>query len=60
MKLKIVQAGDPILRKQSRALTKDEITDSLDTTLNRIDARHNARRAGLSALPLDPSSPSRA
>ena len=26
MKLKIVQAGDPILRKQSRALTKDEIS----------------------------------
>lgn len=25
MKLKIVQAGDPILRKQSRPLTKDEI-----------------------------------
>lgn len=25
MKLKIVQAGDPILRKQSRQLTKDEI-----------------------------------
>lgn len=25
MKLKIVQAGDPVLRKQSRALTKDEI-----------------------------------
>lgn len=26
MKLKIVQAGDPILRKQSRALTREEIT----------------------------------
>jgi peptide deformylase len=26
MKLKIVQAGDPILRKQSRPLTKEEIT----------------------------------
>lgn len=25
MKLKIVQAGDPVLRKQSRALTKEEI-----------------------------------
>ena len=25
-KLKIVQAGDPVLRKQSRALTKDEIS----------------------------------
>jgi len=26
MKLKIVQAGDPVLRKQSRPLTKDEIS----------------------------------
>jgi peptide deformylase len=26
MKLKIVQAGDPVLRKQSRLLTKDEIS----------------------------------
>ena len=26
MKLKIVQAGDPVLRKQSRSLTKQEIT----------------------------------
>lgn len=26
MKLEIVQAGDPVLRKQGRALTKDEIT----------------------------------
>ena len=25
MKLKIVQAGDPVLRKQSRPLTKEEI-----------------------------------
>lgn len=28
MKLKIVQAGDPVLRKKSRPLTKDEITSA--------------------------------
>ena len=28
MKLKIVQAGDPVLRKKSRALTKEEITSA--------------------------------
>ena len=34
MKLKIVQAGDPVLRKQSRPLTKEEILSLVDASVN--------------------------
>ena len=42
MKLKIVQAGDPVLRKQSRALTKDEISSPSIQLL--IDLMRNTMR----------------
>jgi peptide deformylase len=42
MKLKIVQAGDPVLRKQSRALTKDEIRSPSIQLL--IDLMRNTMR----------------
>lgn len=43
MKLKIVQAGDPVLRKQSRALTKEEIRSSATQVL--IDLMRDTMRA---------------
>ena len=42
MKLKIVQAGDPVLRKQSRPLTKDEISSPSIQLL--IDLMRNTMR----------------
>ena len=42
MKLKIVQAGDPVLRKQSRALTKEEILSPSIQLL--IDLMRNTMR----------------
>ena len=42
MKLKIVQAGDPVLRKQSRALTKEEIVSPSIQLL--IDLMRNTMR----------------
>lgn len=42
MKLKIVQAGDPVLRKQSRALTKEEISSPSIQLL--IDLMRNTMR----------------
>ena len=42
MKLKIVQAGDPVLRKQSRPLTKDEIASASIQLL--IDLMRNTMR----------------
>ena len=42
MKLKIVQAGDPVLRKQSRPLTKDEIRSPSIQLL--IDLMRNTMR----------------
>lgn len=42
MKLKIVQAGDPVLRKQSRPLTKDEIRSASIQLL--IDLMRNTMR----------------
>lgn len=43
MKLKIVQAGDPVLRKQSRALTKEQILSSATQVL--IDLMRDTMRA---------------
>lgn len=43
MKLKIVQAGDPVLRKQSRPLTKEEILSSSTQVL--IDLMRDTMRA---------------
>ena len=42
MKLKIVQAGDPVLRKKSRQLTRDEITSAQIQQL--IDLMRNTMR----------------
>ena len=51
MKLKIVQAGDPILRKQSRPLTKDEISSPSIQQLIELmrDAMRDAPGVGLAA-----------
>ena len=46
MKLKIVQAGDPVLRKQSRQLTKAGDPQPANTATNRTHAKHDARGAG--------------
>ena len=43
MKLKIVQAGDPVLRKQSRTLTKEEILSASTQVL--IDLMRDTMRA---------------
>ena len=43
MKLKIVQTGDPVLRKQSRALTKEEILSPATQVL--IDLMRDTMRA---------------
>ena len=43
MKLKIVQAGDPVLRKQSRSLTKEEILSPSTQVL--IDLMRDTMRA---------------
>jgi peptide deformylase len=51
MKLKIVQAGDPILRKQSRPLTQEEITTPSIQYLIELmrDAMREAPGVGLAA-----------
>src|SRR5215813_12458084 len=51
MKLKIVQAGDPLLRKQSRTLTKDEINSPEIQHLIGLmrDTMHEAPGVGLAA-----------
>ena len=51
MKLRIVQAGDPVLRKQSRALTKDEIRSPSIQELIKLmrDAMREAPGVGLAA-----------
>jgi peptide deformylase len=51
MKLKIVQAGDPILRKQSRPLTKEEISSpSIQLLIDLMrDTMHEASGVGLAA-----------
>src|SRR5215216_1107491 len=51
MKLKIVQAGDPVLRKQSRQLTKEEISSPAIQELIELmrDAMHEAPGVGLAA-----------
>jgi peptide deformylase len=51
MKLKIVQAGDPILRKQSRPLTKEEIrSPSIQQLIELMrDAMRDAPGVGLAA-----------
>ena|SRR2546423_2508923 len=51
MKLKIVQAGDPILRKQSRALTREEIgSPSIQQLLELMrEAMREAPGVGLAA-----------
>ena len=51
MKLKIVQAGDPVLRKQSRQLTKEEISSPAIQQLIELmrDAMHEAPGVGLAA-----------
>ena len=51
MKLKIVQAGDPILRTQSRPLTKEEIASSSIQQLIELmrDAMREAPGVGLAA-----------
>jgi len=51
MKLRIVQAGDPILRKQSRPLTKDEITSpSIQQLIDLMrEAMREAPGVGLAA-----------
>jgi peptide deformylase len=51
MKLKIVQAGDPVLRKQSRPLTKDEITNPQTQQLIELmrEAMREAPGVGLAA-----------
>lgn len=51
MMLKIVQAGDPVLRKKSRPLTKDEITSSQIQQLIELmrDVMREAPGVGLAA-----------
>jgi peptide deformylase len=51
MKLEIVQAGDPVLRKQSRRLTKDEITSAQIQQLIELmrDTMREAPGVGLAA-----------
>jgi peptide deformylase len=51
MKLKIVQAGDPILRTQSRPLTKEEISSpSIQLLVDLMrDTMHEASGVGLAA-----------
>ena len=51
MKLKIVQAGDPILRRQSRALSKEEISSpSIQQLIESMrDAMRDAPGVGLAA-----------
>src|SRR5919205_4429781 len=51
MKLAIVQTGDPVLRKQSRPLTKDEISSPAIQQLIELmrDAMHEAPGVGLAA-----------
>ena len=51
MKLAIVQTGDPILREQSRPLTKEEITSPSIQELIELmrDAMHEAPGVGLAA-----------
>jgi len=51
MKLKIVQAGDPVLRKKSRPLTKDEITSPSIQQLIELmrETMHEAPGVGLAA-----------
>ena len=51
MKLKIVQAGDPVLRKQSRPLTKDEIRSASIQLLIELmrDTMREAPGVGLAA-----------
>ena len=51
MKLKIVQAGDPVLRKQGRQLTKDEITSPSIQQLIELmrDTMREAPGVGLAA-----------
>ncbi len=51
MKLKIVQAGDPVLRKQSRPLATDEIrSPSIQLLIELMrDAMHEAPGVGLAA-----------
>ena len=51
MKLKIVQAGDPVLRKQSRPLTKDEIRGASIQLLIELmrDTMREAPGVGLAA-----------
>ena len=51
MKLKIVQAGDPVLRKQSRPLTKDEIRGASTQLLIELmrDTMREAPGVGLAA-----------
>ena len=51
MKLRIVQAGDPILRKQSRALTREEIgSPSIQELIELMrDAMRAAPGVGLAA-----------
>lgn len=51
MKLKIVQAGDPVLRKQSRPLTKDEISSpSIQLLIDLMrNTMHEAPGVGLAA-----------
>lgn len=51
MKLKIVQAGDPVLRKQSRALSKEEISSPSIQYLIELmrEAMRDAPGVGLAA-----------
>ncbi|HEX6715720.1 MAG TPA: peptide deformylase [Pyrinomonadaceae bacterium] len=51
MKLKIVQAGDPVLRKQSRQLTRDEISSPSIQQLIELmrETMHEAPGVGLAA-----------
>src|ERR1043166_2449077 len=51
MKLQIVQAGDPVLRKQARALTKDEIASPSIQQLIELmrDTMREAPGVGLAA-----------
>ena len=51
MKLQIVQAGDPVLRKQARPLTKDEITSPSIQQLIELmrETMHEAPGVGLAA-----------
>jgi len=51
MKLKIVQAGDPVLRQQGRELTKDEIKSPEVQRLIELmrETMHEAPGVGLAA-----------